>query len=84
MSESINDGGAAFPQNTFEELRDGVATITDPKAPGMSLRDYFAAKAMQSFCGLCFSKESPMKITESAEEAYAWSDAMLAARKEKA
>jgi len=36
---AVNTGGAAFPTGT------GVT----PYNPGMTLRDYFAAKAMQAF-----------------------------------
>ena len=38
----IEDGGPAFPQ-TDTEYSDGS---TEDGAPGMTLRDYFAAKAM--------------------------------------
>ena len=55
-------GGPAFPTG------DGMA----PYNPGMTLRDYFAAKAL------------PMMMDFSAEfgaaEAYKWADAMLKAR----
>lgn len=37
---SINDGGPAFPRDI------GLGLERD----GMSLRDYFAAKAMQAYC----------------------------------
>ena len=67
---TINNGGPAFP-----------STITDDSlhVGGMSLRDYFAAKAMQ---GLFAAGGG---VTRGAEEwarlAYAMADAMLAARK---
>lgn len=63
---SINDGGRAFPRTS------------DAYGPefGMSLRDYFAAKAMQGV--LCSGSQWPdQKI---AELAYAMADAMLVAR----
>jgi len=41
---------------------------------GMTLRDYFAAKAMQEFVGVCDYKEGAIR-------AYKWADAMLEARK---
>jgi hypothetical protein len=68
---TINDGGPAFPVGSGD-MRDPV---------GMTLRDYFAAKAMQ---GLFAAGGG---VTRGAEEwarlAYTMADAMLAARKEK-
>jgi hypothetical protein len=43
---------------------------------GMTLRDYFAAKAMQSLITVQFQT----KQAQSAETAYEWADAMLKAR----
>ena len=40
---------------------------------GMTLRDYFAAKAMQEWVGACDPKEGAIR-------AYEWADAMLKAR----
>jgi hypothetical protein len=72
-------GGAAFPTPRFmvdDESRIlGFSIHTD----GMSLRDYFAAKAMQGFAayiGPSMTFESRAKI------AYEWADAMLKAREE--
>ena len=45
---------------------------------GMTLRDYFAAKAMQSLVAL-----DRTAATMTAEDAYAMADAMLAARDKK-
>jgi hypothetical protein len=64
---AVSTGGAAFPTGT------GVT----PYNPGMNLRDYFAAKAMQGFAayiGPSMAFESRAKI------AYEWADAMLKAR----
>jgi hypothetical protein len=60
-------GGPAFPVGT---------------ASGMSLRDYFAAKAMQAMLS---SPNCPMDVRESklATQAYATADAMLDARQRK-
>ena len=46
---SQQDGGPAFPQHLVE-TRDGalVASYDAPDGVGMSLRDYFAAKAFPS------------------------------------
>ena len=66
--DTINDGGPAFPLK--EPLTSDYL--------GMSLRDYFAAKAMQSLVALdCIT------ATMVAEDAYAIADAMLAARDKK-
>ena len=69
---TINDGGPAFATQ-LETNRDGYA-ITG----GMTLRDYFAAKAMQ---GLCAHPESPdWDESDIAKSAYDQADAMLKAR----
>ena len=68
---TIQDGGPAFP-----------STITDDSlhVGGMSLRDYFAAKAMQ---GMAAHPESDKWSADGiAKSAYQQADAMLAARKE--
>ena len=63
---TIDTGGSAFPQ--------AVATL----APGMTLRDYFAAKAMQAelISGVCLDE-----FPEHASRAYKMADAMLERRK---
>jgi hypothetical protein len=65
-----NTGGPAFPCHPG---------IENPLYDGMSLRDYFAAKAMQAM----ESRELPKAIlaTDVAEAAYEMADAMLKARK---
>ena len=68
---TINDGGPVFP---LAEPGNCVSA-----SEGMSLRDYFAAKAMQ---GLIVGVENP-RTCYIAKAAYAMADAMLAARKEK-
>ena len=72
---SIETGGPAFAQQ-LESNRDGFA-ITG----GMTLRDYFAAKAMQGFMA---NKSNPMHYQpeEDAQWAYMIADALLKARKE--
>ena len=66
MSE-IKDGGPAFPQYV---INNGGAYVDG----GMTLRDYFAAKAMQSFIGV-YSHEGDIS-----RNAYKVADAMLKAR----
>lgn len=67
------NGGPAFPQNAIISS-DGM--LTD----GMTLRDYFAAKAMQGViaqsCGTALGSDPKY----AADYAYATADAMLAAR----
>ena len=72
-----NDGGPAFPQND--------ATVNRiNNHDGMSLRDYFAAKAMQALIQPALSSVEPYKRGEvmhiSCGAAYEIADAMLAAR----
>lgn len=82
MNDPIKDGGPAFPsecdayQIGIEEAKRVPFTGTHP---GMSLRDYFAAKAMQAMVGEYLAK-GPLNIAETADEAYAFADAMLAER----
>jgi hypothetical protein len=65
---NIKDGGPAFP----------CPTISIGQHQGMTLRDYFAAKAMQGICASGFTHEwSNSKL---ADEAYDLADAMLKAR----
>ena len=52
---------------------------------GMTLRDYFAAKAMQGFCATLgdVSPNSPPYWSVLAGDAYVMADAMLTAREKK-
>ena len=69
-------GGQAFP--VWELNGQGKAEMTDF---GMTLRDYFAAKAMQGLLS-CQSEETGFyQAKNAAQEAYAMADAMLEARK---
>ena len=56
--------------------------VHDPKTHcfGMTLRDYFAAKAMQGFAADPNASWSN-GVNGMAEHAYQWADAMLEARK---
>lgn len=65
---SNNTGGPAFP---YEERNHEGNPVRDYF--GMTLRDYFAAKAMQEWVGVCDPKEGAFR-------AYEWADAMLLAR----
>lgn len=82
----INQGGPAYPSsidNYSEKQTTGFnGEAIEPKTfsayPGMSLRDYFAAKAMQGWSANPIPQDS--SIQEVAEWAYRQADAMLAAR----
>ena len=74
-------GGPAFPQNTKivaaagQELHQGFFG-------GMTLRDYFAAKAMQGWLSTYPDDHAPDEVFEGgvADFAYRIADAMLKAR----
>jgi hypothetical protein len=71
---NTNTGGPAFPHEYFDkQLNQGRVMH------GMTLRDYFAAKAMQGFMA---NKSNPMHYQpeEDAQWAYMIADAMLKAR----
>ena len=78
----MNDGGPAFPCEilAYDYVKDGVRYV-GPKEMrgGMSLRDYFAAKAMQS---LMLDREFLLRGNgrDVAGSAYEYADAMLAER----
>ena len=86
----IDDGGLAFPSHE-------AGPATDPRSQisggGMSLRDYFAAKAMQSILlAVSTNTDAAMALDEGAGtnrvshtdrmalEAYSVADAMIKAR----
>jgi hypothetical protein len=66
---SDKTGGPAFPTKSYD-----VARQTWTIEEGMTLRDYFAAKAMQGLM------DAAMPMPEIAEAAYDMADAMLKAR----
>ena len=65
-------GGPAFPVNS-----DNYAS---PDSTGMTLRDYFAAKAMQGICNGRSHTDLKGHAIASAKVAYELADAMIAAR----
>ena len=76
MSE-IKDGGPAFPRNILDHGH-GVTTTHES---GMTLRDYFAAKAMQAL--ITAPNVRPMiEDGEASRWAYKMADAMLKAREQ--
>ncbi len=68
-----NNGGPAFPS-----MRDMRHNPDFDHEEGMTLRDYFAAKAMQSY--LTHLQGAEMLEIQLAERAYSIADAMLEAR----
>lgn len=80
---SKNNGGPAFPRPLSES---SITESFEDAQDGMTLRDYFAAKAMQimwdaydkGYCGLNNQDEPNAAIIASG--AYAMADAMLSAR----
>jgi hypothetical protein len=70
MSADTNTGGPAFPHI--------AQSYSDVRKDGMTLRDYFAAKAMQGICAS--GPTSDWSNTRIAVEAYEMADAMLKAR----
>ena len=64
-----NTGGPAFPSAQLD-----TTTLTYKYVEGMTLRDYFAAKAMQGLM------DPAMPMPEIAGAAYEMADAMLSAR----
>ena len=75
---SKNTGGPAFPTTDF--LHAGQVV---PGSEGMTLRDYFAAKAMQAVITCAFDAGAATEAEDAltlAEIAYVMADAMLAER----
>jgi hypothetical protein len=73
MDEKKNDGGSAFPRYGNDPW--GKPST---QAAGMTLRDYFAAKAMQAYIAADINQDD----SDVALNAYALADAMLAERAE--
>lgn len=73
--ESLPNGGPAFPCDPFIASKPGHESVAKRLAEGMTLRDYFAAKAMQVFLA-----NPDSSLRSDAESAYAAADAMLETR----
>lgn len=79
---SDKDGGTAFPHDGIQTLSgDFPGALGDPipASPGMSLRDYFAAAALQGM--VAGSQGLAITRKEFARDSFALADAMLEARK---
>jgi hypothetical protein len=82
VSENINDGGPAFPTvataTTHGFYADGQPCMTHyGSRSGISVRDYFAAAALQ---GMLSDPDRGGAGSEFAQAAYSCADAMLKAR----
>jgi hypothetical protein len=76
MSE-IKDGGPAFPMSAHVKTPGGHETV---QISGMTLRDYFAAQAMNAFVRGEGSLHYPTVQEGLAKRSYQIADAMLRAR----
>lgn len=76
MSDKIQDGGPALPTTEANFHNENM------RGEGMSLRDYFAAKAMQGLLATGRVEYPGETVGQGiSRNAYAMADAMLAARK---
>jgi len=77
MSEKTNDGGPAFPFDWKDFQPHSGEQVVREQFSGMSLRDYFAAKAM---AGMLAEDADAYTFTDLAAASYRAADAMLAER----
>jgi hypothetical protein len=88
---TINDGGPAFPAGAVRKSRPAhdpgadfrVTDVVQPSQAGMTLRDYFAAKALPGLMGRNWSAHTGTDeelIEIWARSSYGVADAMLRAR----
>ena len=73
-------GGPAFP--VHPDMAAQLGCVPSSSDAGMSLRDYFAAKAIQTFLDSVGWKSDQKWFDEIAEGAYKTADAMLKAREQ--
>jgi hypothetical protein len=73
---NTNTGGPAFPTEAYDLERQTLV-----REEGMTLRDYFAAKAMQGYVGDPDWRVD-MGLEDTAFAAYKQADAMLKAREQ--
>ena len=72
--KAINTGGPAFP------CHPEIIPHRDHDFAGMTLRDYFAAKAMATLIQVSFNQDDEHNADLTADRAYWFADAMLKAR----
>lgn len=81
---SKNTGGPAFPGIEVVVTgidSEGIERFDTEASGGMTLRDYFAAKAMSGILSTWTPEQSNFMVPETvASDSYAFADAMLAER----
>ncbi|AEZ50850.1 hypothetical protein DC1_00032 [Burkholderia phage DC1] len=79
--DTTKTGGPAFPIADPFALRPRDETELERIASGMSLRDYFAAKALAGWIASTEPQRNPVEVADRiAAGCYALADAMLRAR----
>jgi len=68
----------AFPTKNYQ----GIQPVNTGYSEGMTLRDYFAARALQNFRDQIGSQSDQEWFDQMAEGAYRMADAMLKAREQ--
>ena len=74
---AVDDGGGAFPSGV---MQDGHQPGQEPWQRGLSVRDYFAAKALQAHIESDGTSVQTNKQEDAARRAYAYADAMMKER----
>jgi hypothetical protein len=77
----IDDGGQAFPHSSQPLDLQGNPMLEEHSEWGMSLRDYFAGKALQSYLAGRNSDQRDSDADWVARTCYKYADAMIQARK---
>lgn len=81
---SKETGGMAFPQCGYEDSSDRYWDSSEFGGTGMTLRDYFAAKALQGFIAGAMADGTPLGDRSDVDNitltAYVIADSMLNAR----
>ena len=62
------------------KIHEQAFPVNDEASNGMTLRDYFAAKAMQVFMVAAISKDAGFHEEDAAIESYVMADAMMKER----
>jgi len=76
----IEDGGAAFPIDSYM-LNPNATQKEIKEAQGMTLRDYFAAAALQGLLAHVIGVTNAKNEHDYAKRCYQYADAMIKARK---
>jgi len=79
MSKQINDGGPAFARDSHMDKQLGLYVHQQ----GMSLRDYFAAAALQGLLSIMAKDYDAFFANKLAHACYETADAMLKAKEAK-